>query len=263
MFSLFIINCTSTGSNKPRSIDHEEAIIILGGEMGTKKDLNHVTNYFRKNCNYDIYTIFYKSKKGIDQCSNNLKKELSKLPLDKYQKVNFFCFILGGMTLREYLNKNKIDNIGNIVLIKGPIEERLGKVAVSVYPDPVLKVVKGKTLFDLSKIVYNSFSDIDSKIGIIIETEPNKLANNLVKKQKKMYHKLSYSLDNTTFHPDSIFKGHSDFTYLTLDHNEMYQNPQLYLDNVIYFYRNGYFGELADRSLTDYSIQYFPILDKS
>ncbi len=251
-----LTNCTSTGSNTPRSIDHEEAIIILGGEMGTKKDLIHITDYFRKNCKYDVYNISYKSRKGIDYCTDNLEKEINKLPLKRYKRVNFFCFILGGMALRNYLDHNSIDNLGNVVLIKGPLDENLAKVAVDVYPDPILKMVKGKTLFDLSKIVYKSFSDTKSNIGIIIEIEPNKLGDDLVKKLKKKQKK--YEFETTYFHPDSLFSGYNDFMYQTLNHNEMYQNPQLYISEILNFFKTGTFGLSANRDKTEYSIKYFP-----
>lgn len=255
---MIFIGCSSSGSIKPESIKNKNAIIILGGEMGTKKDLHFVNNYFKNNCNYDIYTIFYKSKHGLDQCKSNLKKELELLPLKKYDKVNFFCFILGGMTLREYLNENEIQNLGNIVLIKGPLEEKLAQVAIDVYPDFLLKIVKGKTLFDLSKIVYKDFSDINSKIGIIIETEPNKLGKDLIKKQKAQL--KSYTYEKTVFHQDSLFSGFDDYTYLALDHNEMYRNPHLYISSVVNFFEEGTFGKFADRSMSNYSLEFLPMI---
>lgn len=254
---LFIsIGCSSTGSNIPRSIDHDEAIIILGGELGSPKDLAHVTKYFRENSDYDIYNIQYRSKKGIEYCSDNLNKKINKLPLEQYKKVNFFCFILGGITLREYLKKEELGNLGNIVLIRGPIEEKLAQVAIDVYPDFLIKAVKGKTLFDLSKNVYKDFGKVSNDIGIIIETKPNKLADKLVRKSMRGKRDIRYEM--THFHPDTLFVGHKDFTFLALDHNEMYQNPQMYLPAVINFIQNGTFGEYADRSQRFLTLNYFP-----
>ena len=260
--SLVSFGYSSTGSQIPYPIDNDNAVIILGGELGSKKDLEHVTGYFKKNSNFDIYHIDFKVRGGIDACSKSLKDKMAKLPLNQYKKVNFFCFILGGVTLRAVLENETIENLGNIVLIRGPIEERLAKVAVEVYPKFLIKIVKGQTVLDLAKINFGGFPKVNSKIGLIIETKPNTLAEKLIKRVKKKLKKKNkqktFAYETTTFHPDSLHTTHQDFTYLALDHNQMYQNPQLYLQEVISFFNHGTFGKKADRSKVNSTIHFFP-----
>ncbi len=235
-----------------------EALLILGGELGKKKDLIDLEEYIAQRCNYDVINMDYRSKKGLDKCVKNLKKELIKINYEKYDKVNILCFILGGAVLKEYLTDEKIPNLGKLVVIRAPIEERISNIASYIYPNFLIRLTHGKTVIDLSTYDFNSINFPNVSTGLIIETKPNLLAQKIAKKLKKKAKDNPVIYEKTIFNPDSIMKSFTDHMYVELDHNAMYVNPDMYVENVISFMVNKHFGLDADRDKTDLVKEIYP-----
>lgn len=236
-----------------------EALIIMAGELGSRKEVDTLIEYFDRNCEYNVFNADWKDRTGLEDCYIKLKKRMSEINISKYDKVHFFSFILVGKLLRYYLQNDIPDNLGRIVLLRGPLEERILNISIDIYPNWILRMKYGKKIFEMAKIEYKDFGNIHADIGMIIETEPNELAKNIVKRIKEKYTGDDPKYTTTFFHPDSIMKGYKDFTYLAMDHNEMYTMPEKYIDLVITFIKNGTFNDITDRQKTNYTIDFFPV----
>ncbi|MBN2521193.1 MAG: hypothetical protein JXB17_11845 [Bacteroidales bacterium] len=236
----------------------DEALIILGTEFAKKKDLINLIEYITERCNYDVIILDYYSKKGIDKCIKNLKKELIKINYQEYDKVNFLCFIPGGIILKEYLTNEKLQNLGKIVVMRAPIEERISNIASYIYPDFLIRLTHGKTVIDLSTYDFNNIYFPNISTGLIIETKQNLLAQKMAKKLKKKAKDDPVIYEKIIFNPDSMMKSFTDHMYVELDHNAMYINPDMYVENVISFMVNKHFGINADRDKTDLVKEIYP-----
>ncbi len=229
-----------------------EALVILGGISGikekreNKKIIYFTEKHFKEKSGCDVYCFDYISDRSFNGSYDNFVKNLDTVKNKDYEKIHFFCFIYGGVILFKYLENNKLDNLGGIVLDRGPLEEKLSKaVGKKIGGKALLKFYGGNNIIEFSKLEYFKVPDNlkNVNIGIIIETKPGRLA--------KMFFKDIVKL-SPNFEPGKIIERSDDFFYINLDHEEMYLKPDEYSDEVLYFLKNNKFSGNADRKLKDY-----------
>jgi hypothetical protein len=220
-------------------IDSDEALIIMGGFTATVAATEGAAAYFRKNGDYQVFNADFQSKDGLSICVHRFKQYLSEIEMGRYKKVHFFCYIMGGMVLSEFLKQESIPNLGRIVLDRGPLQEQVPIVTIKSYPDVFMRKIWGQTLFDLATTDYRSFANCNAEIGLIIETKPSKLV---------LFHiNQVLNADKLSFEPDTIMNGYKDYTYIPFDHDEMYSRIEEYGSLVRCFLKTGTFGENANR----------------
>ncbi len=237
------LSCASSEKHKNvlsvREPGAEEALIILGGFTATPNELEKATDYFKQNSSYDVLTPDFKSKDGFNACVKNLKQFISTAKLGRYKKVHLFCYILGGMILREFLKQDSIPNLGRIVLDRGPLQERLALAVEESYPDFLLDRIWGKTLFDIATFDFSYFPDCGGDIGLLIETRPAKVI--------RFHIEQILNQDSLSFAPDDIMNGYADYAYLPLDHDQTYYEISEFGPMVLKFFKTGSFGNEANR----------------
>jgi hypothetical protein len=105
------------------SLDSSDVLFVIGGITGTSCMMKNVVKTLQKTVPYPVINITYKSKSGIITCENNLHNQLEILHLQKYRRVHFFCFIMGGYVLSRVLEKQPIPNLGRVILDRSPFQE--------------------------------------------------------------------------------------------------------------------------------------------
>jgi hypothetical protein len=234
----------------------KDLIIVLGGMLGSAGQVERVAACLDTFPGFDARAVRFKSRAGLAACRRNLRQQLSAINYYDYAKVHFFCFILGGVTLREVLPALAIPNPGSIVLVRGPFEETVASAAPYAYPAWVIKLTYGNEPFDLAMVRYADFPDCGFGFGMLIETVPNKLAVGVATRLRRAYG--GDDLIPTWLTPDSLMQGYRDFAYIALDHNQMYDHPDRYAAMAATFYRTRNFGPLAQRAVPAPMVRLFP-----
>jgi|GEM_PF-794555 len=246
IFILIFFSCASANKHNNvllRGEPHsDEALIILGGFTATPDELEKATEYFKQNSSYDVLTPDFKSKDGFSACVKNLKQFISGVEITKYRKVHFFCYLLGGMILREFLKQDSISNLGKIVIDRAPLQERLALVVEECYPDFLLRKIWGQTLFDIAAIDYSHYAECGVDIGLLIETRAAKVI--------RFHIEQILNVDTLSFAPDDIMKGYTDYAYVPMDHDQMYDEIFKFGPMVLNFFKTGSFGETANRTFS-------------
>jgi len=232
----------------------EDLVIVLGGELGSRRDVHRVAKSFDQVEGFTAIPVFYRSRFGLNRCESNLKKKLAKIDYSSYEKVHFFCFILGGITLSAVFDEVKPSNIGHVVAVKGPIEEALPNLSPLVIPRWAIWLLYGSTITDIGKRGYNTFGT-NEPVGLIIETKPNPLGIAIQKRLLKKFGTVSFQ--STHLEPDSLFTGWKDYRYIDLHHNDLYRYPSAYRDDAICFFKTGSFPQSADRRFRS-PLKFFP-----
>lgn len=70
---------------------------------------------------YDIESIGYSSfTKSIDEIKATVFAQINTIAFHKYEKIHFVGHSLGGLLCRAYLDRYRVQNLGNVVLIGSP-----------------------------------------------------------------------------------------------------------------------------------------------
>ena len=134
----------------------KECVIILSGISGQKSQLKKIESLFKEKYGYDAYSPDYIDKKGFEDTYKKLEAFLNGIKNINYDKIHFFCYIYGGLQLFRYFEKNTMENLGNIVLDRGPIEEALAPVIREKKLDLLLEIYGGRNLIEFSYHKYFS-----------------------------------------------------------------------------------------------------------
>lgn len=209
-----------------------EAILILPGfgskVFGTKK----IAKFF-KNKGYDVYIPKYISRKSVEQSVENVHQFVLKYGLKTYKKLHVFSYIFGSWTINLWIKEHGKCNISTIVFDRSPLQERAPEALIKDSP-LLAKVLFGDVMEDFCNTAYSPINDTSISKGIFIET----YATRLIHKHRKT------ALKNgpVSFDVKSLNQSFSDFCYIPLNHDEMYQQLDIFGNEVIRFINVGSFS---------------------
>jgi hypothetical protein len=223
----------------------KECVVILTGISGQKNQLKKIENFFKENYGYDAYSLDYIERKGFEETYKKLEVSLNNIKNLDYDKIHFFCYIYGGFQLLRYFEKNTMENLGNIVLDRGPIEESLAPVIRGKKLNLLLEIYGGKNLIEFSHYKYFSVPQYlyNKKIGLIIETKGTFFC---------LFYKNDIKKKKPDFTPGKITQKYDDYFYIDLNHKQMYDKIDLFIDEINFFFKNGNFTENVNREIKDY-----------
>jgi hypothetical protein len=232
-----------------QKIESKEAVLLFSGVFGTKYKMERMKQYFIKEYNYDVYWINFLTPKSWDDCMMNLKKGISEINLEQYEKVHIFCHIFGGRILLEYFQSNKIEKLSSIVFDRGPVEEELAVAARNKSGDWALKITEGQSLVTFSyKDHFHIPANLQSvKIGIIIETKYIPLC---------YFYRNEIKKDNPSFNISKISEKYDDYFYIPLNHRQMYTKLNKIIPEVNRFFKYGHFSDNVMRDEKNF-LEYF------
>jgi hypothetical protein len=197
--------------------------------------MRNVVRNLEKTVPYPVVNITYKSRTGLQTCERNLHDQLENLQLHKYQRVHFFCFIMGGYVLSRVLQSHPIPNLGKVILDRSPFQEEVSIEAQEAFSKPVVKLVLGQTAVDIGNMKYQQINA--DTVGLLIETRPGILARFL--HNRRVAHKTEGKV--LSFNAAAILSEYDDAAYINLSHTAMYSKIGSYTELIRNFIDAGRF----------------------
>ena len=167
-------------------INTKDYVVLLHGFWRTSKSMKKLEKVLSKE-GYIVINLDYPSRKEkIENLSNNyLKKVLLDKCTDKNKKIHFVTHSMGGIIVRYFLTKNKLKNIGRVVMLAPPnkgskLADFLTKSSLMNYTlGPALKQLKTdkKSLPQKIPLPKYEVGIIASKYDEKVSVENTKLKN--------------------------------------------------------------------------------------
>tara|TARA_B110000240_G_C13493143_1_gene450544 strand:- start:1685 stop:2488 length:804 start_codon:yes stop_codon:yes gene_type:complete len=221
-----------------KSFSEKKALVILNGFGDSKKNRKIQKEYFCSK-GYDLFILDYIEKSSLKNTQDKFNKLYDFYKLSKYKEVSFFCYIIGGYVLNEFLKVNYKNNIKTILYDRSPIQERAAKVARDKL-QLISFLIYGRVLKDFSEISFSSLDEkFDVRVGLIIENKATRLM--------RIFEKQALSYGPLDFSPHKINNNHDDFIHTILDHDLMYRRFDVIGNEIIHFLEFGVFTEKAKR----------------
>jgi hypothetical protein len=215
------------------SIQKEQALLILPG-FGSKILGTRALKQFFKQSDMPFYIPRYISRKSIRLSINSLERYYQNKGLGEYKQLHVLSYIVGSWTLNQWIADYGKRNIKTIIYDRSPFQERAPLILLKDM-SLVNALVFGKITRDFVNTPYPVLNDTSIVKGVFIET----YATNVVRKHKETAMEqgpLSWDVVN-------LKQPVNDFTYLPLNHDQMYTKPQAFGNEVFYFIEHGHFSQ--------------------
>ncbi len=147
----------------------KDYIVLLHGLGRTEKSFDKMENYLRKQ-GYCVLNIDYPSRAyDIQNLTEKfIKKEVEAFCTDKNKKINFVTHSLGGIIVRYYLKKYRMDNLGRVVMLSPPNQG--SEIVDSLKDHRFIKEIFGPAFDQLStkpSSFINALGAADFEFGVI------------------------------------------------------------------------------------------------
>jgi hypothetical protein len=215
------------------SLKTDQALLILPG-FGSKIYGTRALKQFFKQAEMPVYIPRYISRKSIRLSINSLERYYQKKGLGEYKQLHVLSYIIGSWTLNQWISDHGKRNIKTILYDRSPLQERAPFILLK---DMALvnALVFGKITRDFVNTPYPVLNDSTIIKGVFIET----YATNVVRKHKE----TAMEQGPLSWDVTDLKQPVNDFTYLPLNHDQMYTKPQEFGNEVFYFIEHGHFSE--------------------
>jgi hypothetical protein len=215
------------------SLKTDQALLILPG-FGSKIYGTRALKQFFKQAEMPVYIPRYISRKSIRLSMNSLERYYQKKGLGEYKQLHVLSYIVGSWTLNQWIADYGKRNIKTIIYDRSPLQERAPLILLK---DMALvnALVFGKITRDFVNTPYPVLNDSTIIKGVFIET----YATNVVRKHKE----TAMEQGPLSWDVTDLKQPVNDFTYLPLNHDQMYTKPQVFGNEVFYFIEHGHFSE--------------------
>jgi hypothetical protein len=215
------------------SLKTDQALLILPG-FGSKIYGTRALKQFFKQAEMPVYIPRYISRKSIRLSINALERYYQKQGLVEYKQLHVLSYIVGSWTLNQWIADYGKRNIKTIIYDRSPLQERAPLILLK---DMALvnALVFGKITRDFVNTPYPVLNDSTIIKGVFIET----YATNVVRKHKE----TAMEQGPLSWDVTDLKQPVNDFTYLPLNHDQMYTKPQEFGNEVFYFIEHGHFSE--------------------
>jgi hypothetical protein len=215
------------------SLKTDQTLLILPG-FGSKIYGTRALKQFFKQAEMPVYIPRYISRKSIRLSMNSLERYYQKKGLGEYKQLHVLSYIVGSWTLNQWIADYGKRNIKTIIYDRSPLQERAPLILLK---DMALvnALVFGKITRDFVNTPYPVLNDSTIIKGVFIET----YATNVVRKHKE----TAMEQGPLSWDVTDLKQPVNDFTYLPLNHDQMYTKPQEFGNEVFYFIEHGHFSE--------------------
>jgi hypothetical protein len=215
------------------SLKTDQALLILPG-FGSKIYGTRALKQFFKQAEMPVYIPRYISRKSIRLSMNSLERYYQKQGFGEYKQLHVLSYIVGSWTLNQWIADYGKRNIKTIIYDRSPLQERAPLILLK---DMALvnALVFGKITRDFVNTPYPVLNDSTIIKGVFIET----YATNVVRKHKE----TAMEQGPLSWDVTDLKQPVNDFTYLPLNHDQMYTKPQEFGNEVFYFIEHGHFSE--------------------
>ncbi|MBD3330262.1 alpha/beta hydrolase [Candidatus Peregrinibacteria bacterium] len=147
----------------------KDYIILLHGFLRTSASMKKLEKHLSKK-GYKVINLNYPSKKHniADLSQNFLAQAIKKNCTDKSKRIHFVTHSMGGILVRYFLAKNKLKNLGRIVMLAPP--NKGSKLADILSKSKLTKRILGPALKELktdNKSLIQSLPPANYELGII------------------------------------------------------------------------------------------------
>lgn len=214
------------------------ALLILPGFGTMKADWSTLAQGFAATGDYDVYLPDYFARESVGACAAKLETFVAANQLHRYERIVAFAYILGGWVFNRYLQANPLPNLHAVVYDRSPIQD-LAPVAITQAFPLLTRLVAGRVVADLAQTPYPPQPQADVNVGLIIE--------NGVTASMRPFRRMVLRTRSLTWNPDQFRQPHTDYCYVPLNHDEMYDQFDAFVPQVAHFYAHGRFGDAARR----------------
>ena len=161
---------------------NKEALVILPGITATPAKRVFLRNYFDTHTDYDVFLPQLWQSLGIRGSAWQLHRFLEKrMKPSGYALVHFLSYISGGFILRAMLSRWPLVNVGRLVHVRSPFQERVPGLVILTRGRLVAFLVKGRMMFDLASTWKDRlpFAKTGHLQGLIVERGLSKMAAKL------------------------------------------------------------------------------------
>ncbi|MCH2224188.1 MAG: hypothetical protein MK066_05410 [Crocinitomicaceae bacterium] len=220
----------------------KEALLILPGLGDNNKGRKSQKKFFEQT-EYDLFIPDYIAQESFDSTLLKFEHFFTDQKLDEYKKLHVFSYILGSWVINSFILKNGKQNISDIVYDRSPLQERIPIVLVENIPR-IANFVSGPVLKDFSSIPYPTISEKSIRIGVLIESKATSLAKHF-KDEIVAKGPIKWA------HPN-LNQNYNDSLYTRLNHDEMYYTFEEVGNDILHFFRLGFFTKNARRNCFDW-----------
>ena len=212
-----------------------ECVILLHGLARTASSMNKMEQRLLKE-DYKVVNVDYPSREyEIEELSTlAIEKGLEGFKTYKPTKIHFVAHSLGGILVRQYLTKNKIEKLGRTVMLGPP---NSGSEAVDKLKNvPGYKFINGPAGMQLGTGVQSipqSLGEADFEVGIIAGTRSINLLLSML---------IPSTDDGKVSIESAHLKNEKDFIDVPVSHPFLMKDNQV-IENVVRFIKYGKFAK--------------------
>lgn len=232
-------------ADKP--LGEKEAIIILPGFANSIKGRIYAKEYFSQYpaLGYDVLIADFMDPDSLPASVANLKAFMQTHKVEEYRKIHVFCTILGTRVMNRLLTEMQPHNLQTLIYDRNPVHELAPGAFTTEYPT-IMEVMFGDIEYDLAKPYEPLQHPENYRIGLIIE-------NRLIEFIRKpviygLIDAAYFSEDKYSYAPASFGERYDDFTYVPLNHAEVYFRWDVIGPEVLHFIKHGRFTAQARRT---------------
>jgi len=167
LFNSFMICFAQQKTLPNEEISQKEFVFVLHGLAGSSLTVSPLANRI-EDAGFETKIIDYKTLgTSTEEVMTEVSKKISDAMPDASRTINFVGYSLGSIVIRAYLDRNKINNLGKVVLIAPPNK---GSPVADIFKDTWIIDLFGETINSLgtdSTSFPNSIGDPYYPVGII------------------------------------------------------------------------------------------------
>lgn len=146
----------------------QQALVILPGITADRVARRYLLDFYLRRSPYRVFLPSLCQYFGIGFAARQLNRYFDSHQLSRYQRCHFICYISGGFILRRALAQRALPNLGRVVYVRSPFQERVPELSLRRYgPLPLLKF--GKVLLDLAGDGKDRWPEPAADFGYVIE----------------------------------------------------------------------------------------------
>jgi len=217
----------------PFPVFANECVILLHGLARTASSMNKMEQRLLKE-DYKVVNVDYPSREyEIEELSTlAIEKGLEGCKTYKPTKIHFVAHSLGGILVRQYLSKNKIEKLGRTVMLGPP---NSGSEAVDKLKNvPGYKFINGPAGMQLGtgiQSIPQSLGEADFEVGIIAGTRSINIFLSML---------IPSTDDGKVSLESAHLKNEKAFLDVPVSHPFLMKNDQV-IENVVRFIKYGKF----------------------
>jgi triacylglycerol lipase len=209
----------------------KECVILLHGLARTDRSMHRLADALEKAGFFTVNYHYPSTKAAVEALAEEeIPKALCLCP--KYSTIHFVTHSMGGIIVRQYLSKHRVDRLGRVVMLGPPNQG--SEVVDSLKGFPGFKLINGPAGMQLGTegvSLAKKLPSVDYDLGVIAGSRSINLILSWI---------LPWPNDGKVSVENTKVEGMSDHIVLPVTHPFMMRNAQV-IEQVITFLKQGAF----------------------